>query len=648
MNLLPVIQPATSHRATQELGPCVVDGVVRWLGATIMASADPTQTGGCEARFWYTRVAGYPEPETARQGEGKKLHDEIEHYLKTGEMVLGRVALAGRRFIPERGPDLLIEHSIGDDAQIRTDCGIPIAGHSDLISPRREYITPDGDLAWDPAGTVEVIDWKSTTDFKWAKLSWQLPELVQMTTYGIWAARKFNAPYVRLSHVVFVTRGRAEARKATVLVARRDLEKRWQRLQGVVRRIVEIARARRVEDVTANLNACDAYRGCPHRGYCAAAQEDSLEDLLGPTAARELLQTEKEKTMSTNVMNIPGLAALIPGAQAPAPAAPAIDPAALAAMKAQLVAAEQPAAPAIDPRLVQAVATIERAGIGVPTLFGNAAQAWAAVKGIPHSGNVIQGTGPFATTQVLNAEQLIKIASDLAIAMQPAPVAAPAPVGLLPPDAPASDPAKAAAPVEGFAMPGATTLAQCSPPADPITLPAPIQMAGAELGVPSIPPPATAAVVAAAEEKPKKGRGRPKKEETAAPAAPAAPAALATRTEEWNTAITELEAAARPQIFVDCFMSIPATSLRPFVEQCHQILVDRFCAGAPFPDIRCADEKGPMGFGRWKGAIGSVARELVKSLAPGAYAIDTRGDELAEAVVSSTGLGAHVIARGAR
>lgn len=585
---------STGHRATDELGPTVVDGEVRWLGATIIAKGDPSQEGGCERKWWYRYVDGLEEPETGSQRGGKEVHDQIERYLRGEGSTLGRVALAGKRFIPHPGADLLIEQSIWEWG-LRAG-GVPIAGHSDLFNLRGWYVDPEGETQADPPQTGEVKDWKSTSSFEWAKSSEGLFRTVQMPLYAKALLHRFpELEHARMTHVYFRTKGAPDAKLVTIRKSRAEVDERWQEIvDGPVARLKQVARATCATDVTPNRKACPAFRGCAFRGRCPDGQAASLSSLFGEAGAREILGL-KEENMATNLLATLGLGtAAAPAAPAqtttppPAPTEVKLTMAQeLAKLKATEAAKAAARAPAVPPGFAEACKTIEDSGYGFPTLGGEAAQARGAMKGMavsPEAG--LSGTGQLAGILFRTCEEVINAAAEISGS---APTITATVVPIVPPETPASDPKLAADPVEGFG-----------------------------------PPPAPAAEETVVE-KPKRGR---KPKAASAPTAGDAPVVTAGETD------LELYVNAIP-----CGVSVE--SLDGYVAD----LAAKLAADFKMSDIRLGQgDAHPLGFGRWRGALAAYAREAPPS--PGSYMITTRGNELAEVVVEALRPLARVFVRG--
>jgi hypothetical protein len=180
---------ASTDGARHEYGPAVVDGRLIYVSPSSITKFDASQFGGCERRWYAKYVMGLEETTTAAQTSGKEEHSQLEHYLKTGDLTLGRIALSARRFIPLPGPGLLVEHSIEPSLTVLSGAlpaaGVPIIGYIDLLNLRGEYHDSVGVLrAESLPDTVEILDWKTTSNPRFAKSGRDLLDTVQMVTYG--------------------------------------------------------------------------------------------------------------------------------------------------------------------------------------------------------------------------------------------------------------------------------------------------------------------------------------------------------------------------------------------------------------------------------------------------------------------------------
>lgn len=596
----------TTHRVEQERGAPIRDGAVQWWSASMISAFDPQQVGGCFRRGWYRYVGGRHEPTTTSQATGTEAHGQAEVYLKTGEKLLGPIALAMSRFLPQPGPGIMVEHPIGalpGGGRMMLE-GAPVYGHSDLVNIRGEYVAPDGEVRADPKNTIEISDMKTTSSIaKWAKSGPQLAETVQMITYGEAVAQEFPATeWVRLSHVYGQTQGRAEAEKRTILVRRADIAKRWTKVGEVARQIKQVALAVVAEDVEANLRACGAYRGCPHRAYCKAGNHDSLSQIFGDRMAASLLNKNKEGETMSLLDNLPNESK---------DAAVAFD---LSAEIAALEAREQAVkASAVPAGFVVACEAVEAAGKGFPALAGEAAAAWARVKGFTDykSGAGYAGSGLLGGLTLREPGQMAQLAAELA-----PKVAAPAP-------APVEAPAPAPAPVAV----SATAPTSLLPPDAPVAAP---------------PVPQAAPVEAAP--KVKAGPGRPRK-------AKAGPVTMSITADTVDTAepatanvpqAAERHTGAGLEVFVDAIPSCAYESLDEYVDG----LSDTICKKLQLVDLRCAPDGSPAAFGKWKGILAAMVRE--QPPAAGCYVIDTRYSEIHQVVADSVRFACDLYVRGVR
>lgn len=563
-------------------GKTIVAGDLQYVSPSQIVSADHESFGGCLRRWWYRRVEGRPEPENAAAKVGTEGHSQIEEYLTTGRMVLGQHALAAKRFLPAPSPDHAVEVPIDDGTLLLA--GLPVVGFIDWLN-RGTVILDDSDRE-DPPGSAEVVDWKFTgrRDFPSAQ---EVATAIPMVLYGEWAARKYDLTHVRLSHVYIGTRQRLVS-KRSLLRNRSEFAPGLERAERVVRRLQQAARCGSATEVDANTDACTAYGGCPHRAYCSAGTERSLTDLLGATGAARLLN-QKEEPMS--LLNIPALAAM------KNPVADA---------KAALLAEESAAK--VDPAIKAAVDTILASGYGQPSLAGEAAKAWAAAVGLEFKGDGLAGSGVLAQATISDPAELIQAAAEIR-SLPPQPVAQPAQAGgLLPPDAPASDPVKAAAALEAPRVAAESPIAHDTPRGTPAMLDA------------NAPAPA-----APAAEKEDSGELKlSKKARAQFESMQARIAELEAQVRAGGPASTATAPAQGIDLYVDCFPPAGARDLAPWV----QAQADRLAKQYGAADVRCAPKDSPLGFGGWRGALAAVCREA--ALEPGAYYLDARGSDLAE------------------
>lgn len=634
------------------LGPAIAsDGSVRFFSPTSLSMGDP-RAGGCGLKFFYRYVRRIKPPDTGSMDEGRKLHDELARYQKTGARDLSALAMSGLHMVPT-GPDLFVEVPIHNLAQSPTITsllyadGVPVVGWVDHVNRRGVNMGAEDILdTQDPPGTVEIIDWKWKRDGSKSQYFLSPDQLItdtQLCGYGLGIGRYFGASHVRLGHGYFPSM-RGRPRKVTKLHVIQDCADNWKYVDGLARHLRGIARESNPERIEGNRNACESYGGCPYRDQCPTYKQASSADIFGVSASKDLSM------------------ALQFGQQ---PAAPAATAQQLADEEAKLRA--QVAQQQVMPGFAEAVARLHAQG-QMPKLAGAAAQMYAAAGGqsVP-PGYEFPGVGMLANmpAPITDPQHVLQLVGQVAPA--PAPVTPPAaPWGItppwspqavqhiLPPDAPQSQPHLAAKPVEGFPMPAAPTVTNTTVTAFPgMTTTAAPQMqtftfppAQQPQGPTGGSPPVTAAPVSP----PPSSAGATASPATSAPIpeAAAAPKKRGPKPKSPTPVVTDADVARAKadaialglsseshgyKVFVDCTPNIDAESLHPYVDGIVAELVSRFCAPPALPDLRCAPKDGPLGFGGWRGALRAIVLE--KPPAAGTYYLNVAGDEIAAEVAAA-------------
>ena len=679
--------PTESHRATLENGPQVVSGKLVWTSASGITTADPNSYGGCLRKWFYEAVEGRKPPPTRAMLGGTDLHKELEDHLRTGVSLTSPLALAGRMFIPHPGNSILVEKPI----RFATRGGTPIFGHVDLYNLRESYIDADGVLQSDPPWSFEVKDWKTTSDFQYAKSERELAENIQLVTYAEAGFQMWpDLEHARLTHVYFRTKGRPEAKLVTIRRSRDEVASRWNYAESVVESMVEAAGALTAEQVPANKKSCFAYGKCPHVEYCAEPKRTALDNVFGKlvTDWRDPMAFLPPDTSKMAFLPTEDTRKQLEDEEK--------------RMRAQ-VAQQQAALPQGPAQLQEVCARLLAYGFGFPALGGNAAQAYAAMGGqsVP-AGFVYQGmAAPSTAKRSLHSIQLTEVAHifqlENGLAQEKAtPVAPPAPVQLefqytppLPPKAKQfADAVLTEAVLPELVRAAATTVAPFDSPMQRATavagmmashgiLPPDAPESRPELAMARMPTDTTEV-----SDKPK--RGRPSKKGnapvivsspppvddtivvstpalpvpaevsklSAAPIVPAQestlPEPLSPRSRELlNAGIADVKAGRVVEFTPDRgpsvvlinarAVSLTTRSLAPYVDYINAELSKRYSVtadGKPgIQDVRCAPKDSVLAFGGWRGAV----REIVKADPPenGDFHLDTYGDDLNEVVADA-------------
>jgi hypothetical protein len=198
-------------------------------------------------------VAGLVAPSTSAQATGVEVHSQMEAYYLYGAQPKHPSAYKALPHLPERNPGILIEQALVDpDVAV---AGTAFKGFIDWVLPGEK--------------TAHIIDWKTTSDFKYGKSPDELARDVQMIAYAKWAQMKWpSVETVKVAHVYLKTKGGSDFRIVEATVGRKDVETTWGMVEATVTRMQLAAVVEGAENVTPNWNACNNFGGCPWRDRC--------------------------------------------------------------------------------------------------------------------------------------------------------------------------------------------------------------------------------------------------------------------------------------------------------------------------------------------------------------------------------------------
>nr|WP_253905981.1 PD-(D/E)XK nuclease family protein [Corallococcus exiguus] len=286
----------------------------------------------CERAWFFAKVLRLPERPLKARELGTAVHAQLEHFLRTGQDVLGPFAAAGKHLLPAPGAALLVEEHFGQPSPLFAD-GIPLTGYIDLVNPRR--LTE---------GVLRVTDHKTTKSIaSYAAAPEQLASAahdagIQMVGYGYWAvlaAERFpGLKQLELEHLYFQTHGAKLARSVVTTVSVEHIRDEWHtHVEPLARRMRDVARTTSPSQVKPTWSACQKYGGCSFQAQCLNSQS----------------QGSKTMALMDRILK-PQTPPVQPAASAPvvAPTPPAL---AQAAPKLELAAVLPPDAPKSNPAL---------------------------------------------------------------------------------------------------------------------------------------------------------------------------------------------------------------------------------------------------------------------------------------------------------
>lgn len=554
-------------------------------GKPMRTSVSALQTlDACARKWWYRYVARLPDTHLSKGAQrGKEGHARIEHYLKTGEMVLDRLELLAveKEYMPvPQDPRALVEYDFAKD-------GFTLDGHVRMSGQVDHVLNAEG--------LITLTDWK----FKKSLATWgsTADDLIdpnkdagiQLLGYGAWALEHFDRRVIKtltLRHVTFQTQGRREVEQTAVTLTRNelpDLEARWGAVKSrLVPRLYSTAAQPTVDTVPQSLDVCERYGGCAYKNTCLDRAQ-KLKNLLTP--AQYPLPKETDMAFSDFVAPSPA-PVIVPPPPVPPPAAPPPTPA--------------PSVPPASAVLVQdAVQNASYLVNGVPCRY---------VCPITRASGTVYSFAPKAggAPILLPAGKPIFLLKTDFVPEENLPV-------VLPPDAPPiATGATLPAPLQEPAVP--TPVVAYTPQTQEQTV------ALLEASIAAAPP--------APADAPKRGRGRPPKATPIHKPAPLPPEVLA-------GAIQTPLIPAVPQggiylYFVGTPVGERTRSLIDYVDELDASLVKE--AGEVCDDLRAARSE-KLSFGKWKGLLAKLALESPPE--PGHYVVRTGTDERVDVVAGA-------------
>lgn len=325
--------------------------------ATPLTSASQTSTFlSCKRQWGFGYLAGIRAPQTPSQVLGDQVDTgQLQPYLQEGRpfdftMGLGvpaEIATTALEYLPKpkvEGLEVQKHFTMPAMTARRPDGKGALFGYQgylDLWLPKGGIASgvPDIPIALN-GNTPLIIDFKTTSDLKWAKTPAQLKTDPQAMLYATWAMFETGARSVDLQWVYMQTRGARRARRTYLRVFGQDVAEFFPKLDATAVEMFEVRKAcgdRQGEEaipfvlsLPPNPDACSAYGGCPHQHRCnlsPAQYVDSQTAKYGgtkdmPTTAEILAAMKKKKVETIGG----GEGGTTPQPAAPAPTTVAINP----------------------------------------------------------------------------------------------------------------------------------------------------------------------------------------------------------------------------------------------------------------------------------------------------------------------------------
>lgn len=247
----------------------------------------------CFQKWWWTYVSGLPKaPPGPGAALGGEIHKQLENWLTKKEVPVHARAKALLPMLPIPSPLLKVEHAF------RLILGPGIArGFIDVLITDPSAVKMPADFP-KVKGPI-VIDHKTTADLKWAKSDVDLLTDPQAILYGIEArlqvAKKIaDVPEVGLAWQYTTTKGKAGTKRVFLKQTLPILENGLELVLNDAHEMQK-AHASKVEDLSFDRKACDAFGGCPFRSNCKAYANTPAPSMLDAL-------DETETTTMTNAL----------------------------------------------------------------------------------------------------------------------------------------------------------------------------------------------------------------------------------------------------------------------------------------------------------------------------------------------------------
>ncbi len=235
----------------------------------------------CPRKWGFRYILKLSDPPSAAQLEGTAGHDRIEKYCTTGEATLTEREHPARVWIPKPNTAGIF---VEEDSMELHAAGIPINCKLDITNLTGVYVDPRGRAHHE--AFPEFIDWKYTSNLKWAKDPRHETRAVQTICYARRVEMLPHRPpsHVRASFVYLQRKGRPAAVKLTTKLASDEIARGFGGIETTIQLMTEAAKATDPNDLPPNYDFCHAYNTpCNAINKCARGVPEALQSILKPS-----------------------------------------------------------------------------------------------------------------------------------------------------------------------------------------------------------------------------------------------------------------------------------------------------------------------------------------------------------------------------
>lgn len=218
-------------------------------------------------RRWYERyVLDKREPSTRAMQVGSEVHRQLEEYLLHGtppdETHEGRIAKSGIHhlcFSESYHVELSLEKLPIENLPVPFKGFIDVYVHDDVM--------------------IEVIDHKTTSNFKYALTGEQLSTDVQMIIYAAHGLFNSTADAARLTHICYSTKQPYQSQRTSTVVTRAHVEEQFREILETAHEMMRYSELP-VHAVEKNKNYCWAYgKRCPYFDECQITTHKGVKSM---------------------------------------------------------------------------------------------------------------------------------------------------------------------------------------------------------------------------------------------------------------------------------------------------------------------------------------------------------------------------------
>lgn len=253
--------------------------------ASAIESFDDSTPFGCERKWYFKSVMKLPEPARENLLLGTNLHKAVEEFLTHGTPT-SEMSSEVRRLFSAIKPEAI---------RVREE------GFLALEHPIDFMLVPDVRII----GRIDVLrkngplDWKTSSDLKYAPTPFKLSRSTQMLVYSAWQDVASSGPGdqigipTQVTHVYVQTKGRPLTQRIDAPMNNSLLTEGVERVINIARRMKAAAKLPTADDLKPDRSKCKAGTKleCPYLAVCPVEKStmslaiDRLKARLNPTAA---------------------------------------------------------------------------------------------------------------------------------------------------------------------------------------------------------------------------------------------------------------------------------------------------------------------------------------------------------------------------